>query len=185
MDEAKAIALLKNGNIAGLRTLVELYQIEAIQAASLITQDRHAAEDIVQAAFLRSFEKIKGFDNSRPFRPWFLRIVVNDSIKAATRQKRQVSLADEEDGDYGALQERLDMNVREPEEVLQRRELLEEIQAAINRLSPAQRAAVVMHYFLGMSTEEMADKMEIKTGTIRWHLSVAHEKLRKLLISFK
>jgi RNA polymerase sigma-70 factor (ECF subfamily) len=185
MEETNAITRLKAGDIAGLKMLVELYQVEAVQAAYLITRDRYVAEDIVQAAFLRSFEKIQGFDNSRPFRPWFLRIVINDSIKMATRQRRQVSLTDEEDADYQALKERLDATVREPEEAIQQKDLLEEIQAAINRLSPVQRAAIVMHYFLEMKTAEMADKMKIETGTIRWHLSVARERLRKLLITLK
>lgn len=185
MDEHRAIARLKSGDIAGLRTLVELYQTEAVQAACLITQDRQVAEDVVQTAFLRSFEKIQGFDDSRPFRPWFMRIVVNDSLKAAMRQYRTISLMEEEDADYQAILARLDANAREPEEVIQRQELSKEIQTAISHLSPAQRAAIVMHYFLDMSTSEMANQMKIESSTIRWHLSVARERLRKLLVSFK
>jgi RNA polymerase sigma-70 factor, ECF subfamily len=186
MEEPVAIARLKEGDIIGLKVLVELYQIEAVQAAVLITQNRPLAEDIVQTAFLRSFEKIAKFDDSRPFRPWFLQSVVNDSIKAVLKQKRQVSLPDDdEDAELETLCRRLDETVREPEEMLQRRQLMDEIQAAISRLSPVQRAVIVMRYFLGISTKEMAVKMDVEAGTIRWHLSQARKRLRELLLASK
>ena len=151
----------------------------------MITQDRFIAEDIVQSAFLRVFKKIAGFDDSLPFRPWFLRIVVNDSIKMVTQQKRRVNLPDEENGDYQKLLEDLTRVAREPEEAIQHTEIVNEIKQAIVRLSPAQRAAIVMYYFLQMDTAEISNFMEINAGTVRWHLSVAREKLRKSLISLK
>jgi RNA polymerase sigma-70 factor (ECF subfamily) len=182
MDEIEAIACLRAGDIAGLKVLVGLYQAEAVQAAFLITQDRRVAEDVVQTAFLRAYEKIGGFDDSRPFRPWFLRIVVNDSIKSARRQERQVFLPDEDEGGLLAIQKRLNETIREPEEEIQRRELIHEIQTAISCLSPAQRASIVMCYFLEMNTTEVADQMKVEAGTIRWHLSVARKRLRELLL---
>jgi len=185
MDEAIAIAQVKAGNIDGLRALVELYQAEAVQAAYLITGDRAAAEDVVQTAFLRAFEKIDGFDTSRPFRPWFLRVVVNDALKVAARQRRHISLEGEQHAEYQALVQRLDTTRREPEEAIQRKELLEEVRQALDRLSPRQRAAIVMHYFLGLNTAEMADQLRCASGTVRWHLSVARDRLRILLASFR
>lgn len=184
MDEIKAIARLKAGDIAGLRTLVEMYQVEAVQVAGLITGDRAAAEDIVQSAFLKTYEKIQGFDQARPFRPWFLRMVVNDALKMAVRQRDRISLDDDE-ADCQAVLERLDTTAREPEDAVQRKELVEEIQRALERLSPAQRAAVALHYFLDLSTAESAKQLDCAPGTLRWHLSVARDRLRAMLASFK
>jgi RNA polymerase sigma-70 factor, ECF subfamily len=184
MEERQAVAQLKEGDIAGLRTLVEMYQVEAVQAACLITGDRTAAEDIVQTCFLRAFEKINGFDGARPFRSWFLRMVVNDALKAAAQHRRRVSLDDDE-ADCRAVLEKLDANSREPEDLVQRMELVEEMQRALDRLSPAQRAALVLHYFLGLSTAETAKQLNCAPGTLRWHLSVARERLRILLASFR
>jgi len=132
---------------------------------------------------LRSFEKIAGFDDSRPFRPWFLQSVVNDSIKAVLKQKRQLSLPDDdEDAELKGVMQAAGRDCTEPEEVLQRRQLMDEIQSAISRLSPAQRAVIVMHYFLGISTKEMAVKMDVEAGTIRWHLSQARKRLRSFYL---
>ncbi len=185
MDEAQAIAQLKAGDISGLQILVETYQVEATQAASLITGDRAMAEDIVQTAFLRTFDKIQSFDETRPFRPWFVRMVVNDSIKAAIRQRRQISLNDDDDAEYEVVLQKLTEYIREPEDVAEQKELVAEMRQAIARLSPSQRAAVVFHYFLNMSTAESADQINCAPGTLRWHLSVARAKLRTLLISLK
>ncbi len=63
--------------------LVRRHQVEALRVAVLITRDRALAEDIVQAAFLRAYERIDQFDADRPFAPWFLRGVVRDAVKLA------------------------------------------------------------------------------------------------------
>ena len=183
LEEAAAIALLKAGDINGLRILVELYQVEAVQTAYLITQDRSAAEDIVQEAYLRTYEKIGGFDAARSFHPWFLRIVINAAIKTAARQKRQVSFPDEETEMYEVIQARLNAAEKRPEDALERKEFMGEIQAAIAALSPAQRAVLVKHYFLGLDTAEIAVQMENAPGTTRWYLSIARKKLRKWFIA--
>jgi len=89
MEEHEVIARLKRGDIAGLETLVRKYQVQAVRIAYLITRDRALTEDIVQAAFLRAYERIGQFDAERPFGPWFLRSVVNDAVKAAARRERR------------------------------------------------------------------------------------------------
>ncbi len=92
MHEGEAIQRLKTGDITGLEELVLLHQVAAVRAATLITRDRSLAEDVVQAAFLRVYERIDQFDTTRQFFPWFLRIVTNDAIKATRRREKSVSI---------------------------------------------------------------------------------------------
>ncbi|MBI2916360.1 MAG: sigma-70 family RNA polymerase sigma factor [Chloroflexi bacterium] len=82
MDDAEAVQRLKHRDIGGLETLVTRYQVQALRAAYLVTRDRFLAEDVVQEAFLRLVQRVRSFDDGRPFAPWFLRIVINDAIKA-------------------------------------------------------------------------------------------------------
>ena len=134
--------------------------------------------------FYEPMKKIQGFDPARPFRPWFLRVVINEAIKTGlAREKGNVPLSEETE--YLAVIRRLDLSRREPEEAIQRKELVEAMRSALHRLSPAQRAAVVMHYFLGLSTVQAAEQLNCAPGTLRWHLSVARERLRSLLFLFK
>ena len=92
MNEHQAIARLKRGDIDGLEPLMQLHQVRAVRTAFLITRDRALAEDVVQAAFVRVYERIAQFDSNRVFEPWLLRIVTNDAVKAATRRERFVPL---------------------------------------------------------------------------------------------
>lgn len=69
--EQQALARLKERDIGGLEFLVRRYQVQAVRAAYLVTRDRGLAEEVVQSAFLRAYERIEQFDARRPFRPWF------------------------------------------------------------------------------------------------------------------
>ncbi|HMA33873.1 MAG TPA: sigma factor, partial [Chloroflexia bacterium] len=100
MEEAETIARLRRGDIGGLEGLVRCYQAQAVGAAFLVCRDAAQAEDIVQAAFIRAYERIGQFDAARPFGPWFLRSVVNDALKAVARRERRAPLAP--DGADGA-----------------------------------------------------------------------------------
>ena len=93
-QEQEAITTLRGGDILGLETLVRLYQLPATRTAYAITADRHAAEDVVADAFLRVYDRIAQLDLSRPFSPWFYRIVVNGALKAVRSSKRTHSSND-------------------------------------------------------------------------------------------
>lgn len=176
-EEKQAIALLKEGQWHGLEVLVRLYQLKAIRAAALITADRHAAEDIVQNAFVRAAERIHQFDESRPFGPWFFRIVINESLRAASQNNRFMGL-DDEIADYpGFLFDPSPL----PEEQISWMEMKASVWQAIQKLSPRQRAAIVMKYYLEMSGNEISEELKQPLGTVKWWLHSAKQVLKKLL----
>jgi len=172
VNDSDAIARLKQGDIGGLEHLVARYQVEAVRTAYLITRDRGLAEDIVQSSFLRIAARIEQFDASLPFAPWFLRCVINDTLKLVTRQRRSVSL------DSFAL---LTSTAPSPDELASTAETSAEIWAALGRLSADQRAAIVFRYYLGMSEAEMSAQLDIPPGTVKWRLHAARQRLRHLL----
>lgn len=181
MNERQAVARLKRGDISGLELLVRLYQVRAVRAAYLIVRDRPLAEDIVQAAFVRAYERIHQFDSARSFGPWFLRSVVNDAIKSAGRRERLVpleSMMDDRDDTSGYLPADPGLG---PEELVEQAESREAIWAALGGLSPAQRAVIVQRYFLDLSEAEMAEELDCPTGTVKWRLHAARTRLRTLL----
>lgn len=176
MEEQVAIAQLQQGDISGLEALVRIHQVRAIRTAFLVTHDRALAEDVVQAAFLRAYERIGQFDAQRPFGPWFFRSVARDAVKAAVRGERQVSLARTSQTadcvtDSGA----------EPGISWEKAETRQEVWAALGTLSPAQRSAIVQRYYLGLSEAEMASVSNCPPGTIKSRLHGARERLRLLL----
>jgi RNA polymerase sigma-70 factor (ECF subfamily) len=178
MDEKQAIQRLKNGDIRGLEFLVECHQVKAVRTAYLITRDLGLAEDIVQDSFIQAYRGIRGFDATRPFEPWFMRSVVNASVKMMQRSVRQIQIGDE--GDESVLAE-LAMRAESVESQVESIEFQNQIWDAMQRLSPRQRAVIVQRYFLEMSEKEMAEEAGSAVGTVKWMLNAARERLRGLL----
>lgn len=181
MKEQKAIAKLKEGNISGLKALVRKYQVQAVRTAYLITRDRPLAEDIVQAAFLRAYERIEQFDSGRPFGPWFLRSVANDALKAVTRDKHHLSLEAERGRGDATLADFLADLDPGPEEVVEATQARQAVRDALDELPPEQRATIALYYYLDLSVAETAERLSCPPGTIKWRLHAARERLRRLL----
>ena len=178
MDETQAIQRLKNGDISGLEFLVARHQVKAVRTAYLITRDLGLAEDVVQDSFLQAFRSIRGFDSTRLFEPWFMRNVVNASVKMMQRSAKQVEVGDEADESLFA---ELAARVESVEEQVESIEIQNQIWDAMQKLSPRQRAVIVQRYFLEMSEKEMAEDSGSAVGTVKWMLNAAREKLRGLL----
>jgi RNA polymerase sigma-70 factor (ECF subfamily) len=181
MDESEAVSRLKQGDVGGLAELVERYQLPALRAAYLITRDRSLAEDVAQTAFLRAYDRIDQFDAARPFGPWFLRSVVNDAVKVARRRGRSVALeAFCPDRDSAPADWLVDPTPG-PADLADQSETSETVWGALARLTPQQRAVIVLRYFLELSEADMAEQLVVPRGTVKRRLHTARERLRALL----
>jgi len=181
MEDRIAISRLKQGDLAGLEALVRRYQVQAVHAAYLIVYDRALAEDVVHNAFVKVAERIHQFDEDRPFAPWFFRIVTNDALKIARKQKRTVSLEEGTEESARQLAEWLvDPNAR-PEQWVEEKEMRQVLLKAIQSLPLEQRLVVVMRYFLDMSATDMSAKMDRPLSTIKWWLRDARKRLVELV----
>lgn len=180
MNDQQAILRMKAGDITGLEAIVRRYQVKAVRTAILITRDRALAEDVVQAAFLNAFHHIDQFDIQRPFAPWFLRSVANAALRAAQQQGRDVSL-DVEISEQTTLADLLPDVTHLPDNEAEAAELRHTVQTALDQLAPEQRLAVVLHYYLDLSTDEIATELATPPATVRWRLHAARKQLRWLL----
>jgi RNA polymerase sigma-70 factor (ECF subfamily) len=162
----------------GLESLIADYQLKAVRAAFFIVQDGATAEDIVQDVFVRVYERIRYFDETRPFGPYLMRCVVNAAINTA--QKREHFVPQSQDDDLNEL-ERLLSCAESVEGQVELAEIQENILTAIATLPLRERAAVVQRYYLEMSEKEMAAALDAAPGTVKWLLNAARARLRELL----
>jgi len=178
MEEDEAIGRLQQGDVAGLDILMQRYQRPALRVAYLICHNSTVAEDVVQTAFVRLYDRIRRFDNTRPFGPWFLRIITNDALMAMRR--RHISLDTEAAVEVKSITgSDLSLFSR-----IEEAETKAAIWAIIDKLTPAQRAAIVMRYYLELSDSEIAATLAIPPGTVRRRLHDAHQSLRRMLPSW-
>lgn len=180
MDDQIAISRLKQGDLNGLEILVNRYQVRAVRAAYLVLYDRASAEDAAQTAFVKATERIHQFDEERPFAPWFFRIVLNEALKSAQKQ-RHILQRDDSDERTARLADWLIDPAPPPEKQLEEKEIRQNLLNAIHSLPPEQRAVIVMQYYLDLSEAELSAKMERPLSTIKWWLRDARKRLRDLL----
>ncbi len=184
LEEQQAISRLKQGDLGGMEILVERNQVRAVYTAYLIVRDLKLAEDIVQSAFLHAAQKIVQFDEHRSFEAWFLRIVINASIKEAKQQKRFLSLDGCQDEEVSPLMDWLCDPDQETDQIVETGETRQMVWKALAQLSAEQRAVIVMRHFLDMDEVEMTLKLNRPITTIRWWLRTARNQLRIILRPF-
>ena len=182
MEENQSIAQLKRGDIDSLEFLARKYYLRAIRAAYLIIHDHALAEDVVQNCFVNLSKKIYRYDGSKPFQPWFMRIVINDAISACRKYNREISMDDfdENEGHFDELL-KISGNGRSVEDSYISNETRTAIWNFIEELNPQQRAAVVLRYYPNLSENELVEELQRPKSTIKWLLFTARQKLRLLL----
>jgi RNA polymerase sigma-70 factor, ECF subfamily len=181
MDDVEAMRRLKHGDIGGLETLIARYQVRAVRTAYLVTHDEPLAEDVVQDAFVRLFQRGRNFDESRPFEPYLMRSVINCALNAIEKNSRWVPVDGCQDSEALEALESLLVRAASVEEQVEFAQLKDEISTALSCLPPRQRAVIVQRYYLEMSEKEMAETLDIAPGTIKWLLNKARTRLRRLL----
>lgn len=140
---------------------------KVVSAVRVITQDRAAAEDVAQEAFARAYISwAKLWPEGNPV-GWVHRVATNLAISLRRRAAREIKA-------IARLGRRTDMTVEGPE-------VHPELQKAVASLPPRQRAAVSLHYVLGLTMEEAAEAMGCRPGTVKSLLHGAREKLRTQL----
>jgi RNA polymerase sigma-70 factor (ECF subfamily) len=179
LEEHEAVSRLKHGDPGGLEPLVHRHQLAALRVAYLVTRDQGLAEDAVQETFLRLLLSIRSFDSRRPFRPWFMRSVVHAALRAVQKYGRELSLEDPDAEQAIAL---LASRLESTEVHVQAAEAERDVQRALERLSPRQRAVIVQRYYLEMTEAEMASRSGTAAGTIKWLLNAARQRLRGVLV---
>ncbi len=152
--------------------LVKPHQVRAYRTACLITRDPHSAADALQEALLRAYRALPNFEAGHAFYPWFARIVVNEALRQAKRQSL-----------FRSLPDLLMTREPTPEELIQTSEDRERLQRAIQHLTPAHRAVIVLRYYEDLSEAEMAEVLGVPPGTVKSRLHHARAALERLLRS--
>lgn len=144
------------GSEAAVAELFDRHWDAVHRAAFLITRDRAAAEDIAQEAFLAALRALPRFDRRRPLRPWLHRIVVNRAIDFSRARRLRNEVDAESVGEIAG-----------PETATS---WPDHVAAALGRLSPEQRAVVVLRYLLDLTPREIAGLLELPQGTVNSRL---------------
>src|SRR4029077_19201870 len=88
-SDATAIAQVRDGNADAFRVLVERHSQSVFRLAYRMTGNQHDAEEIVQEAFLRAYQKLGQFAARANFGTWVYRIAANYAIDRMRQRKSE------------------------------------------------------------------------------------------------
>ena len=163
----------RDGDERAFAELVRAYQGIAFRTAFLLTGSAADAEEAAQTAFVKAWAALPRFRRGAEFRPWLLRIVVNEAHNRRRSGQRRDALvvraaAADVSGDA----------VPSPEAALVAEERREALLAAVRRLDERDRDVLVCRYFLELSELETAEALGVRHGTVKSRTARALERLR-------
>lgn len=172
---------------AAFELMVDRHQARAYRLASSILGNEADARDVSQEAFIRLYQSAGRFDGRSRFSTWFYRILVNLCIDHQRRNRwwrRLAPLAGPGSGDDPNEKERaFDPPSGEagPEAEAMLKQSIRRLRPALEKLSPQQRAAVLLQTQEGFTSREIGEVLKCSEATARVHVHRGIAQLRKLL----
>lgn len=178
MTEVELILSARSGNPNAFTGIVEAYQKPVYSLCYRMMGNAVEAEDAVQETFLRAFTQLQRYDLARSFKTWLFAIASHHCIDRLRRRRVQyLPIDDEPLLIHPALWEKQPG----PEESALRREENLRIQTLLAGLAPESRSAVVMHYWQGLSYEEIALATNTTVSAVKSRLHRARLSLGQML----
>ena len=129
--------------------------------------DAREAEDAAQETFLRAYSQFHRYDSTRPFKTWLFAIASHHCVDRLRKQRlRWLSLDDE----LSAEGEMWRSATPGPEEIALGHERRDEVTALLAVLAPADRSAIVLRYWCGLSYAEIADVLGATASAVKSRL---------------
>jgi RNA polymerase sigma-70 factor (ECF subfamily) len=159
--------------------IVREHQQRIYRVLFALLRNAEEANCLTQECFLRAFRKRASYRGEAGLGTWLTRIAINlVRDRARNRRlafwKRRVAEAD-------APLETVGDSRRSPEEELMAREQLATVWSIVKELPDKRRTVFVLRYAIEMSLEEIAAAMNFKLGTVKSHLSLATQEVRRHL----
>lgn len=171
--DAELILRLQQGQLEALGGLYDRHRNLVYRTALAITGDTEVAADLLHDTFLRLYRFGHRIDPGRPIEPWLYRMTTNMAYTWVKRRGRWLQ----------ALRELAEKVAREstttPAQQLERSEAWSEVRKALQRITPEKRVVVVLYYLNDLSISEIAEILELPTGTVKSRLHYGRQALRE------
>jgi len=183
-DDRDLVVRARGGDAEAFEAIVRAYQKRVYGVALRMTRRHEVADDIVQETFVRAYSHLDRFEVGRPLGPWLNRIAANlciNYLTAAARREQQFA-----EGEGPAAEPRAPQKDGEPEPLadLLSLEFRRALDASVQKLPPDQRIVFDLKVHEEMRYEEIAQALDISTGTVMSRLFRARQKLKAMMKDF-
>ena len=175
-DELAWVLQAQQGNDEAFTKLVEEHQTHVYNLCYRMLGEPEAAEDAAQESFLRAYQNLHRYDQTRPFATWLLSIAAHYCIDRLRRRKLSVFSLDEENDD-GTTYEVADPASPDPEAESVKREERDRLHILLKDLDTTDRAAVILRYWNDYSEIEIAESLNLTVSAVKSRLHRARRAL--------
>ena len=169
------VMLTLAGQQTAYEILVTRYQAAVIAAAAAVTKNHFMAEDAAQDAFVTAWMKLNTLQEPKKYGAWVCRIAKNCALNMIRRYRSFLPLDAVEYADLS------DGGVENPAELYALSEERDDVNKSLERLPEKVRQIIYLHYFEDLSIAEIADRMRLSEGTVKWQLHDGRRRIRKEL----
>lgn len=183
-EESALLSGLRSGEESAYETLIARFEQPVFNVVSRLMDDPADAADVVQEVFLKVFRNVGSFRGDSSLKTWIYRIAVNEARNHRrwfSRHRRQEVCLESDPGEGRGCQDWLPDPGQSPFEATLDHETQTLIEAALEKVNPKFRAALVLRELEGMSYEEIAVILDISLGTVKSRILRGRDALRKHL----
>lgn len=180
--DAALVARMRTGDERALAALYDRHAPALLGLVMRIVRERSEAEAVLMEAFLQAWRTASLFERDRGTVLGWLTTMARsraiDQVRArARRERREPVVADP----TGALQLVDTSRSADPSEHVESEDTRDSVAAALRTLQPAQRAAIELAFFEGLTHVEVAERLAQPIGTIKTRIRMGMLTLRELL----
>jgi len=166
--------------------LIEKYQDRLFNAVFRIVANRDDAMELTQEAFVRALKGLKKFKAQATFYTWLFRIGVNLAINHRRRHREILSSSFGGDSRFGQqadpLAAMIEADTPSPLDEVQLQEEHQRVLEVLKTLQPNARALIVLRDIEGLHYNQIAEILDLPTGTVKSRLSRARRAIREELL---
>lgn len=185
LDDQQLLSALRNRSPAAFNQLFEMYSDKVYRLAVGLLEDEGEAEEVVQDAFMRLFERLDQFEGRSKLGTWLYRVAYN-LCQDRLRMRKPVStlILDYGDDDTIPIPTNFVDWDQVPEHYLTEAEINFKLDKAINTLPPKLKAVFILREVEELSTQECADVLDISISAVKVRLHRARLLLREQLARY-
>ena len=176
----------QKGDMQAFEELVARHRDRVYARAYSMMRNEDEALDLSQDAWVKGWQRLGQFQGDSSFVTWMTRIVINlclDQLRKLKRKRAESLEAMAEEA--GGVERHMPVVVPNPTEGLERAELRERINRALDQLSDEHRTVLILHEFEQMEYKEISRQMKCSIGTVMSRLFYARRRMASLLAGLK
>jgi RNA polymerase sigma-70 factor (ECF subfamily) len=183
MTDEALVEQFQDGDRDSFDELVNRYEQKIYNLCCRFLNQNEDADDAAQEIFIKAYYSLDHFNRRARFSTWLYRIAVNHALNVQRSRRRKqwlrsLSMISKIENDK-IIQ--VHDQTEDPHSRLEKKEEIERVRQALDRLPEEQRIIVYLHRFQELSYKEIADILGLRLSTVESRLFHAKKRLTKLL----